>query len=170
MMSGKYNKIDYPYGRSDRPAAFDDRINAHIPMLERMASRYCHPNERQEVVQETVVEAMTKWHLFRQEGSFYKWLRLRFMGVCANRKRKHKTLPTGNFDKIVASRSAPARQETIVMASQAADVVGGRDGEILLQRSLGYPLEEVGAKHGISRSRVDQIEREARERLVRAVA
>ena len=155
----------------NRPASFDARLVAHIPMLEKLAKRYCHPNERDEVVQDTIAEALTKWHLFRPDGSFYKWLRFRFMGVSSNRKRgdrlRYRMTPTMD---IADARTTPASQEHAVDLSTAITALASITyGGELLKRSIGYTLEEVGADVGTKRERSRQRTEQARVELMEAL-
>lgn len=152
-----------------RPSDFDSRVLAHIPMLERMAARFCHPNEREEVVQETIARVLEKWEQFREDGSFYKWLQFRFRDVCDMRKTRKIKMVDDPEGLILASMSTQPQQENIVYAKQVVRRLSRtREGRMLVRIGGGEKLKDIAAKRGIGKERVRQLTEKARARLVKS--
>lgn len=152
-----------------RPTAFDARLVAHIPMLERLADRHCHPNEREEVVQTTLTAALDGWQSFREDGSFYKWLYWRFRDVCSRlRDRRKRNLVVVDSD--LADRtmmSARPQQEDIVFASEVLQRLSrSRGGRMLAWVGTGETMAEVSARRGgLSHQRVQELVSKARRKI-----
>lgn len=159
---------------SPRPAEFDARILAHLPMLKRMADKFCHPNDREEIVQEAVTLALEKWQDFRPEGSFYMWLGWKLRQAADRRTTVHKKRKLTAYDpegRILNSLPVAARQEDIAFASEVVrELSGTRDGKILIRRAMGEELKQIGIEQGIGKERVRQLSERARERLQQVAA
>jgi RNA polymerase sigma factor (sigma-70 family) len=160
---------------ADRPAEFDKRVVAHIPMLRKLAERYCHRNEWDEVVQETVESALMAWEKFRPEGSFHRWLYWRFRGVTRQRGSddgKRRALIREDPEGLAAARaSTPARQEEIVFTTEVLRKLSrSREGRMLVRAASGETYGDIGRKRGIGGERVRQLCERAREKISKVAA
>lgn len=155
---------------ADRPAEFDARVVAHLPMLKRLAARYCHANEREEVVQETVAWALANWSGFRTDGSFYRWLHYQLMHVTKSRKyhdTRYRKINIEDPDGYrAATASVPARQEDLAYLGQVVDALDSvQDGDMVIRHAIGDTLEQVGATRRVGGERARQRCKVVRTRL-----
>lgn len=157
---------------TDRPAEFDRRLLSHLPLLQRLAQKYVHPNEREDAVQDAYLYALSAWRKFIPERSFYKWLIWQFRHACTNRKNRHNSYNKCNAAVIGSAQTSTApQQENIVEARQVINMLTGtRDGDILVKRAMGMGINELAPQYGVKRSRIGQLADQARERITRETA
>lgn len=157
-----------------RPAEFDAKVMAYMPGLKSLSHKYAPAGEREELIQDTLVQIFASWKNFRGDdygsgSGFYNWLAWQMRAVAGN-KRSKKSVPTvyddnGKYSAIVGM---PADQERAVIAKDMLGRATGRDGAILLRRGMGCGLKEIGAELGLTRERVRQLEVRGRDSLRKA--
>ncbi|QKC99206.1 sigma-70 family RNA polymerase sigma factor [Mesorhizobium sp. NZP2298] len=158
----------------NRPASFDARVLAYMPALKSLTRKYVPAGEREELIQDTLVQIFASWENFRGDdysvgGGFYNWLACQMRGVAAN-KRTKKSVPVvyDQDNKYSAIIGKPADQERALIAKDMLARATGRDGAILLRRGMGFGLVEIGSDMGIKRERVRQLEVRGRASLRKA--
>ena len=141
---------------ADRPKEFDARVVDHIPAMRKLAARYCHPSEREEVVQDTVERALIKCRNFRSEGSFDGWMECLMKQVCTIRKGKRISLMRSGVHVDINDIVLTVRpmQNTIVEARQAAEMSAPSD--VLTALALGHSLSDFAAHAGVTRQAARQ--------------
>ena len=143
-----------------RPADFDARLIAHLPYLQRLASRFVpRPQRREEIVQETVARALEKWASFREDGSFLAWLRFQFWGVNnpdrPEMKMEMRTLPDG--EAAFAVLAAKPEQEGAVELRQTLDRLGAMPAEIsgaIISTALGECQTQMAIEQGVTKQAI----------------
>lgn len=167
---------------TDRPPEFDAKIVQWMPFLRKMARRMeSRSQDREELIQNTVMTALHRWASYKEDGSFPGWLVFQMREQCAVHRRraarrKETSLSKTHFvgiDEVVTFDnwtvvSAPATQEQHTEARQVIDAMGdGRPGSVLLRLAMGEELREIGDDLGVSRARVQQIGARARSDLIK---
>lgn len=157
-----------------RPKEFDAKVMAYLPALKKLARKYVPAGEREELIQDTLVQILASWENFRGTDysvgtGFYRWIACQMRGVAAN-KRNKKSVTTvqddsGKYAHIVGK---PADQERAIIAKDMLERATGRDGAVLLRRGMGFGLVEIGVEMGIKRERVRQLEQRGRDSLRKA--
>lgn len=155
----------------NRPPEFDRRLADHMPLLRKYANRYAaHPQEREDLIQDTCIYALGSWERFRPEGSFHKWLIFVIRGIATEKRRKAQRranhLRQVDGETILENLSTRADQFERLDALEAIQSIpAGRDGDILRRHAWGDTLAEIAADYGIGKERARQIEVEQREVL-----
>lgn len=163
---------------NQRPAAFDALLVAHLPGLRNFAKRRTSPDKVDELVQDTVAYALSKWANYRaEEDAFATWLQWQMCSVLTRNResvrRKKRAAKEVSFDvvELAVRLSEPARQENIVDAATLMRRLSyTREGRLLAQIAKGETQRELAKKRGISDSRVDQLVQKARARVRRTAA
>jgi RNA polymerase sigma factor (sigma-70 family) len=152
---------------AERPAAFDARVMAYMPGLRNLSYKLEKNQEiRNDLVTDTIIEALDKWQNFREDGGMWNWLYWTMRGrICNQRKLKKLHIVDSEFHYDTAA--VQATQDDHVELSQVLDMMATREGGILLRRAMGEKLREIGEDLGISRERTRQIEEEARAMVVK---
>ena len=152
-----------------RPPEFDAALVAYMPMLYGLASRFAAPDNREDVVQATLLAAIVNWRSFKgtyaRGGGFAAWLRWKFRSTAANiAARKTPDLVYGAaWDYAIDTAAAPATQGAALAARQGLQQLAVfRDGRVLLRRAAGYGLVETGAATGLTINEVRGAEARAR--------
>jgi DNA-directed RNA polymerase specialized sigma24 family protein len=90
-----------------RPADFDAKVLAYIPMMRKFAAKLVPEEAREELVQDALLYTFEKWENFRGDwnapkSGFVEWLRFQMRGVASNNKRiyrKDERLVSGDADR-----------------------------------------------------------------------
>lgn len=151
---------------SGRPATFDSHVMAYLPALKKLARRITsNDDEREELLQDTLIYAFDNWHKFRPEGGMYNWLTLNMRSLAQRNRRRATANAAASFGDW--SKPVPANQEDIVYAGQIIrKLTRTREGRMLVWRGRGDTLGEIGKRRGISANRVQRLVDKARARLV----
>jgi RNA polymerase sigma factor (sigma-70 family) len=153
-----------------RPKEFDAKVLAYMPALRALAIKLSSPGEREDLIQDTIIYAMTNWRTFRgdpcaQRSGFYQWLVLNMRSVAQGKRRKRQ-LETTDIDAAF-SVGVHANQENIAYASQIVRRLSyTREGRMLVRIGTGETVEEIGKRRGITSQRVSQLTGRARDKLV----
>jgi RNA polymerase sigma factor (sigma-70 family) len=165
-----------------RPASFDAAVLEWRPLLRKIASRFePRRQDREDLVQETIMTALHRWASYRPEAKLSTWLVFQMRAVVQARRRKpqletisvdmmqakidnQEALGPRVMDHFTASVSIPATQAAQAPAMRALAQLGDTRGERALVRlAAGETGQEVANTMGISRERVRQITDVARE-------
>ena len=155
----------------NRPPEFDRRLADHMPLLRKYANRYAaHPQERDDLIQDTFMYALGNWEKFRPEGSFHKWLIFMIRWIATEKRRKAQRranhLRPIDGEAVLENLSTPADQfERLDALEIIQSIPTGRDGDILRRRAMGDTLAAIASDYGIGKERARQIEVEQREVL-----
>lgn len=157
-----------------RPAAFDRDLADHMNFMLWLANRLVGAHDAMELVNDTSVMALSRWHYFKPGWKFSTWLGVVMTNVIAERQRtarsRKRAARTVSIDGVDLHLSAPARQDDLAMLAEVlAAMPAGRGGEVLIRRAMGEDLAEIGHEMGVSRQRVHQLEIDGRRRLLAAL-
>lgn len=153
-----------------RPASFDAAVIQWMPLMRKIAARLVPSQERDDLVQDTIENALAHWSSYNPAKKLSGWLAWRMRAVLSHKRRRSslKTTAIGDYD----APTVP-RQDNIVELSQVVSALRpGRNGQILMRFAMGDDGEVIGEEYGVSRQRVNQIVKREREKLntVRRVA
>jgi len=158
----------------NRPREFDARLMAHLPMLRALIARYCHPNERDEVLQDVFADALANWQKFRPEGSFHRWLMFRLLNATKDRRRRDRlrglTVANDNSPQVRGLSVAPTQDDSADLAKLVSVLSETRGGKMLLRLAQGEMLHEIGETEGLSKERVRQLTVRARSSIAKFAA
>lgn len=102
-----------------RPAAFDASVAAHLPFLRRLVSRLeRNAQDRDDVVQETVENALSRWTSYRTDMPLAGWLAWRMRHVVSKRRARRALSTTA-----LGEHAAPATQHEYVEACDLARTI-----------------------------------------------
>ncbi|MCD1264035.1 hypothetical protein B5M44_04300 [Shinella sumterensis] len=152
------------HANDNRPAEFDAALERYMPMVRALAVRYLPTGQREDVIQDVMLRALSCWRNFHGEytpnGGFPSWLRWQLRAVIsAHKTKKRVTIVYGDkADRAFRTASLAETQERSIAALDVLNRMTGRDGAVLLRRGMGFKLSDIGAEIGVSRERVRQIE------------
>lgn len=151
-----------------RPAEFDARLMAYMPAIRGLAKRYAAKGDGEDLAQEVLEFALTKWQNYRPDGGFYKWLQLNAFEIAQAKRRKRREPVCHNPD---ADVSVAARQENIVFADQIVRrLKRSRAGRMHLRYAAGESQTSIGRRRKISAARVHQLVNESTAEIRRVAA
>lgn len=102
-----------------RPAAFGAAVAAHLPFLRRLVSRLeRNAQDRDDVVQETVENALSRWTSYRTDMPFVGWLAWRMRHVVSKRRARRALSTTA-----LGEHAVPAAQHEYVEAADLARTI-----------------------------------------------
>lgn len=156
-----------PAPSSPRPAEFDAMLMQYRPGLSSLAYRLgFRGEEREDLVTDTIIHCLKNWQDYRGAAP-WEYLRWQMLNICKSyrreRERRQRMFVTRNDTPLTGT---PATQEHVADLGLIARRLNGRGGVILARVSVGETFTEVGKSMGISRQRAQQLEREARQRLL----
>jgi len=149
-----------------RPPSFDAKIMAYRPGLINLAYKFGYRgDERDDLVTDTIIYCLEHWQSYREDGGLWMWLFWKMRGIVSAQKRvgRIKIFDLEDYTQIART---PPNQEDYADLSTVLAQLSGRSGDVLLRRSIGCQLEEIGKDIGVSRERVRQIEEAARAKLM----
>lgn len=159
----------------DRPAEFDQRVMQYLPGLRKLSWRYCRDaEEREDLVNDTVMFALRNWQSFREEGGFWSWLCWQMRGEVSRRNNynKRRVWLNAQFDvqhetadAIAELRTEPTQDVEVELADVKRLVAGVRHGDVLLRYAHGATLDEIARDRGLSKERIRQFIVVARKEL-----
>jgi hypothetical protein len=153
----------------NRPAEFDKLLVRYLPGLRALSSKLrpmSPPDEREDLVNSTVLKALENWHKYREGSSPFPWLSLLMRGINRNEQDAAKALK-----RTAAHTMGNAFQATMPNQEHAVDV-GFVLGQItpslrsdLLEIAMGAPCDSLAAGRGVTKQRMHQILQAERLRL-----
>lgn len=170
-----------------RPAEFDEKLVAYRPFIRKIVRSRARREDWDDLAQETFEDACRRWSTFRGEDySFATWLAFVARGVVQAHKRykaaqmragmewsmdTDKTSSTGrDFVGENWLPSAPATQaEYIELSAVLKHLSSTKNGAMLVRHAMGEERADIAEERGVSRQRIEQILRQERERLRKAV-
>ena len=95
-----------------RPASFDALLMANLPYVRTIARRCSLPQDREDIINETVAVALERWNRFRPDGNMARWLGYLTTEVAGRRYAKRPTI-------IDTERSvAPSQELSLIHISE----------------------------------------------------
>lgn len=151
----------------ERPADFDDRIMAYRPGLESLARKYRRdPEQRADLVTDTIIYCLEHWQNFREEGGLWKWLAWQMRGIVSN-EADRKYIKVVDADRQMEMASTQPTQHDYAELSAILGQLSGRGGHVVLRQAMGDTLTEIGAEMGVSCERARQLAANERARLAK---
>lgn len=158
---------------TQRPAEFDARLMAYYPGMRKLAAKYVPRQYREDLVTDTIMYCLSHWQSFREDGGFWAWIKWCMRGVVSNQAQAavaRKGLALVNDDFAYAAAATPAAQERYAeLSAVLGQLSGTRNGRVVLRRAMGDQLLEIANDIGVTKARVDQIQKAERARLRKAV-
>lgn len=155
-----------------RPAWYDEKLVAYAGRIARLA-RVFGGRQHEEVAQDIYLDAINRWDRYvPDQYSFAMWLKLCARNVASKRKQyrmaQMRHADVCAFDEAYTMSAQPTQHEAMEL-SDTVRHLKGRGGQILLRVATGEFMHEIGAELGVSKQRVEQIVRQERAALRKAV-
>lgn len=155
-----------------RPAEFDAAVMAYVPGLRNLAKRYVPREYRNDLVTDTLVLAFTRWESFMPTGGMWAWLSFLLRDAVKDQTAKAATKKrdwrTASHDQHQQA-TKPTQLAAAELSSTLSLLASIKDGDILLQYSMGDTLDELASATGIPRETLRQRKDKARAKLHRIV-
>lgn len=170
-----------------RPAEFDRMLVAYRPFIRKVIRARARREDWEDLEQEAFEDACRRWSTFRGEDySFATWLAFVARGVVQAHKRykaaqmragaewsmdTDRTSATGE-DYVGGSwlPSAPATQADYVeLSAVLGHLATTKNGSVLVRHAMGEERADIANERGVTRQRVEQILRQERNRLRKAM-
>lgn len=156
------------HANDNRPASFDAAILAYLPALKKLARRLRPLNkddEREELVQATIVKALDWWQKYRTDKSPYTWLQFLMRGISRDEMERSNKQYAAFAAVRPIERTTPPNQEHAAALSMALRSIRPDLRSDMLALAEGGDFRAVGGLRGVSKQRVEQIVKRERERL-----
>jgi len=159
-----------------RPEGFDDRLMSYYGSLRKRAGRLGNPpQEREDILNDTIVYILSHWRSFRPDGGFYNWISLCMRHVAQEIRRtaarKAVYMRQVQDPRAFDNLQTPASQlDNVELSDAIAYLKGHRHGGVLLRRAMGDSLKEVAADGRGNVEWARQREERARRDLIAQVA
>lgn len=152
-----------------RPPEFDARVMQYLPGLRRLASKLgAKGEERDNLITDTIIEALDRWENYREDGGFWNWLYWTMRGKLTNsRDKKRLSISDRPLEDYAHLMSTAPAQEHHVELTQTLARMTARRGNVLVRRAMGDTLQEIGSDIGVGREAVRQLEERERAMLRR---
>lgn len=145
---------------NERPAEFDVQLLDAVPFLRYYVRRIAPAAEHDDIIQETLAEAMRRWASYRPDGAFKHWLTYIMRTVAHGRRRSPESAEIEAADE--------PTQEHRADIGRVLSLVPPREREVIVAHAQGYTLDEIGSAMGITKQRAHQLMLAGRKRLVAA--
>src|ERR1700757_874401 len=132
-------------------------VDSHGDRLLRSAYLLCgDETEAQDLVQETLIQAIKSWRNFRGESATYTWVHGILLNLCRRHQRKQKRLVYD--EELVLKESYHAEHATnldqdfcAARLTQALQELSGEHREVIVLRFYeGMKIEEIARQTGVS--------------------
>jgi RNA polymerase sigma factor (sigma-70 family) len=146
---------------------------AYYPGMRKLAAKYVPRQYREDLVTDTIIYCLAHWQSFREDGGFWTWITWCMRGVVSNRAQAARArkglvlVPEGNAYETAST--PPAQDRYVELSDVLGKITGTRNGRVLLRRAMGDQMLEIANDIGVTKARVDQIEKRERKRLRKAV-
>lgn len=148
-----------------RPPEFDARVLAYMPMLRSQATKRAPAGKREDLIQDTLFYALSKWENFREDGSFYNWLVYCMRAVISNNRAK-KTEQEDPDGRLASGRTQPPSQEDAAELDRVLRRISDtKDGDSLLAFAAGIDQGTMADRDGVTRQAISQRLQRARRGL-----
>lgn len=144
----------------ERPPEFDTQLLAARSFLKFYVRKLAPAAEHDDIIQETLAEAMRRWSSYRPDGAFKHWLTFIMRTVAHGRRRGHQQAEIEAADE--------PTQEHRADIGRVLSLVPPREREVIVAHAQGYTLDEIGSAMGITKQRAHQLMLAGRKRLVAA--
>ncbi|TPJ86932.1 MULTISPECIES: sigma-70 family RNA polymerase sigma factor [unclassified Mesorhizobium] len=170
-----------------RPKEFDAKVIQWLPFLRKMAFKMERSaQDREDLVNETVVTALHRWASYREGGSFPGWLVFQMRERCHAMRSKKSSAAALSLDakeemagsndnhapwfRDLSAASLPATQSDAVELAQVFDAIPRRYHTVMAKLAAGYEQKEIAASEGVSRQAIHQRITACRARLKKVAA
>lgn len=153
----------------NRPAEFDEQLVRYLPGLRALALRL-RPStpldEREDLVNSTVLKALENWHKYRPGSSPFPWLSLLMRGIARDELDKTKALKRTASRMLGAELQAslPNQEHAADMGLVLAQITPSLRAEFV-EIAMGVPCAQLAAGRGVTKQRMDQIVKAEQARL-----
>ena len=153
----------------NRPAEFDAQLVRYLPGLRALALRLrpsTPPDEREDLVNSTVLKALENWHKYRTGASPFPWLSLLMRGIARDELDKAKALKRTATHMLGAEFQAhlPSQEHAADVRMVMSQITPGLRAEFV-EIAMGTPCAHLAAGRGVTKQRMDQIIWAERHRL-----
>lgn len=162
---------------NDPSLSYGDRLVAYMPLVRKLANRYCRKHSGngpvEDFVQDVLELALKREANYDASYTFGTWMHYLCGWIAADRFTKRKTAAGRAFHvefDAKYSGSCEPRQFEYAELSQVLRLLSGRDGEVVLRTAMGEELALIGADLGVSKERVRQLKVRGRQQLSAALA
>ena len=149
-----------------RPAEFDARVIAHLPLIKKLARRYLPTSD--DFDSDITAYALEHWYAYNPQFHFSTWLTFKARELAATKRAK------GKLDIVYPTKtevSTPPRQAAYTLLGQVFDIAQRTlSGRVLLRRAKGDTLDEIARDLGCSNQAVSQREHTARRQILAVCA
>lgn len=138
-----------------RPKSFDIMLLSKRKLLYHFAKRHHKDRDKQdELVNDTIVRALSKWERFREDGSFSNWLQFLMWQVVTIQRAKRRPDASVCLDDIRPVGTAATQEND----TDAHRVLGrASHSDLLMRLAVGDRIADIAAERGVSRSAVGQM-------------
>lgn len=152
----------------NRPAAFDAALLGWRPLLSKVAAKLVPHDQREELVQDTLVYGMQNWRTYNNRYSLGGWLVFKMRGIASNMRRvkKLRQADAAMLDRVPVAQ----QQEDITYANQVLEAIPVDRRAVMHKIAAGCHNREAGASIGVGAERARQIAVQVREHLKRVAA
>jgi DNA-directed RNA polymerase specialized sigma24 family protein len=136
-------------------------------MLYFFAKRYHKdPDKQDELVNDTIVRALSKWGRFREDGSFSNWLKFLMWQVVTIQRAKKRPDTSVSLEDIKPVGVAATQEH----CTDARKVLGRAvHSDLLMRLASGDRIAEIAQERGVSRSAVGQMVERHRAKFLRGM-
>ncbi|WP_158285734.1 sigma-70 family RNA polymerase sigma factor [Pseudohoeflea suaedae] len=150
-----------------RPGWYDELIKAHLPAIQKRSWIFARsPHEADDIVNDTVEHALKHWHSYTPGRNFYGWCCLVMRAAVYKARRKKRISTEDTEAEISIDANQDAATDLGVVREALADIP---DGGMLIEHAAGFDYSEIGERFGVSRQRIEQRVKRARNRLRKKV-
>lgn len=148
--------------------AFGQLVRLHQRRVFRLAGRFFrHPEDVEEVAQETFLAAWRKLHTYRREAPFEHWITRLCLNTCYGRLRRER--PVETLPEELAGPEETGLEARLEAARLLARLPAADRLLLLLLHGEGWSVEEIARGLGWSLANVKVRAHRARKRLRRAL-
>lgn len=142
-----------------RPAWYDELVVSYTPSIQKRAWRYTNQTaSADDLVQDTIAQALAHWPGYDRDSSMYGWLGLMMRNAivlsvrASKRERESSAISPG----MMYAQARPTQEAATDLSRVRALLAEIPDGGDLLAHAAGVTYGEIGRKTGVSRQRAEQ--------------
>lgn len=153
----------------NRPAEFDALLVKYLPGLRALAFKLrpsTPADEREDLVNSTILKALENWHKYREGASPFPWLSLLMRGIARDELDKAKALKRTAVHMLDGDFQAhlPNQEHAADIGLVLAQITPSLRAEFV-EIAIGTPCAQLAAGRGVTKQRMDQIVKAEQARL-----